>query len=57
VPLALYPPAMAFALVYSGEHYVVDCIAGWVYAIAVFTAVNLVFDRKARESFAPALAD
>src|SRR5436190_863329 len=28
VPLALYPLAMAFALIYSGEHYLVDCIAG-----------------------------
>jgi membrane-associated phospholipid phosphatase len=43
VPLALYPPAMAFALVYSGEHYLVDCIAGWVYAVASFLVVNRVF--------------
>jgi len=57
VPLALYPPAMAFALVYSGEHYVVDCIAGWLYAIVVFAAVNAVFDWRAREQFAPVLAD
>jgi len=48
---------MAFALVYSGEHYVVDCIAGWLYAIVVFAAVNAVFDWRAREQFAPVLAD
>ena len=36
VLLALYPPAMAFALVYSGEHYLVDCFAGWAYAVAAF---------------------
>jgi membrane-associated phospholipid phosphatase len=58
VPLALYPPAMVFALVYSGEHYLVDCIAGWIYAIATFVAVNFYFDRRAaRTQFAPALAD
>jgi membrane-associated phospholipid phosphatase len=59
VPLALYPPAMAFALVYSGEHYLVDCLAGWVYATFAFVAVNVVFDRRrSREAgLAPALAD
>jgi len=43
--LALYPVAMAWALVYTGEHYVVDCVAGWVYAVVVFLGVNLVLDR------------
>lgn len=59
VPLALYPPAMAFALVYSGEHYIVDCIAGWAYAVSVFFAVNWVFDRHAQRvrALEPALAD
>jgi membrane-associated phospholipid phosphatase len=59
VLLALYPPAMAFALVYTGEHYVVDCLAGWVYALATFGAVNLWFERRARRALAlePALAD
>jgi membrane-associated phospholipid phosphatase len=57
--LALYPPAMAFSLVYSGEHYVVDCVAGWAYAVAAFVAVNLVFEYHARRVTAlePALAD
>src|SRR5947209_7827600 len=50
--LALYPPAMAFALVYSGEHYVVDCLAGWVYATASFVAVNLWFERRSRRALA-----
>jgi membrane-associated phospholipid phosphatase len=59
VPLALYPPAMAFALVYSGEHYLVDCIAGWAYAVLVFVAVNRAFARRAQRVRAPqpALAD
>jgi membrane-associated phospholipid phosphatase len=46
VLLALYPPAMAFALVYTGEHYLIDCLAGWVYATAVYFAVSFVFERR-----------
>jgi hypothetical protein len=35
--LAAYVPAMAFTLVYAGEHYVGDILIGWAYAlIAVF---------------------
>jgi membrane-associated phospholipid phosphatase len=30
--LLAYPMAMAFALVYAGEHYVVDVVLGWIYA-------------------------
>ena len=30
--LALYPLAMAFTLVYTGEHFVIDIIFGWLYA-------------------------
>jgi membrane-associated phospholipid phosphatase len=52
--LALYPFAMAFALVYGGEHYVVDIFAGWAYATVVFVVVNRVFDR--REARVPARA-
>ena len=57
--LALYPPAMAFSLVYTGEHYVVDCVAGWAYAVATFVAVNFVFEYRARRVMAlePAMAD
>jgi membrane-associated phospholipid phosphatase len=57
--LAVYPVAMAFALVYTGEHYVVDCVAGWLYAIVTFVAINYVFDRRERRAVvpAPALAD
>jgi membrane-associated phospholipid phosphatase len=32
--LALYPLAMGFALVYLGEHYVIDLVAGLAYALA-----------------------
>jgi hypothetical protein len=40
VLLALYPVAMAFALVYSGEHYVVEVVAGCVYTLGVTAVVN-----------------
>lgn len=46
--LALYPVAMGFALVYMGEHYVVDCLAGWVYAGVSFLVVNAILDRRGR---------
>lgn len=40
VLLALYPLAMGFALVYLGEHYVIDLIAGCLYAVAAHLALN-----------------
>ena len=45
--LWLYPAAMAFALVYSGEHYVADILLGWVYTVAVYAAVERGFDALA----------
>jgi membrane-associated phospholipid phosphatase len=42
--LALYPPAMAVALVYSAEHWVIDILIGWLYAIVAYVAVNWVAD-------------
>lgn len=43
--LALYPLAMAFALVYTAEHYVVDVVLGWAYAVVACWAVNRLADR------------
>ena len=40
VLLAAYPAAMAFALVYAAEHYVVDILLGWIYAVIAFYAVS-----------------
>jgi membrane-associated phospholipid phosphatase len=57
VPLALYPAMMTFSLVYTGEHYLVDCVAGWAYATATFLAVNVYFERRAQPKLVPALAD
>jgi hypothetical protein len=45
--------------VYGGEHYVVDCIAGWIYAGATYFAVEYAFAwrTRRREALAPILAD
>jgi membrane-associated phospholipid phosphatase len=50
---------MAFSLVYGGEHYVVDCVAGWAYAALAYCSVEYVFARRAarREYLEPALVD
>jgi hypothetical protein len=39
--LSAYPLAMAATLVYTGEHYVIDVLAGWAYVGAVFVGVGL----------------
>ena len=43
--LWLYPVLMAFALVYSGEHYFVDVLAGWIYAAAVYFGIEWAIER------------
>jgi membrane-associated phospholipid phosphatase len=60
VPLALYPVAMAFALVYTAEHYFVDILLGWIYTLIAYWAVTRLFralaerrERRARNA-APA---
>jgi membrane-associated phospholipid phosphatase len=40
--VALYPLAMAFALIYTGEHYFSDIALGWVYTIVVVVAARSV---------------
>ncbi|HWJ45040.1 MAG: inositol phosphorylceramide synthase [Thermoleophilia bacterium] len=40
--LALYPPAMAFALVYTAEHYLADVLLGWLYTLVAIWAVGRV---------------
>jgi membrane-associated phospholipid phosphatase len=46
--IAAYPLAMAWALVYTGEHYVVDVLAGWAYAVAALWAVDAWTARRQR---------
>ncbi len=36
-----YPLAMTFALVYSGEHYVIDVLVGWAYVVITLVGVGL----------------
>ena len=38
---------MGFALVYSGEHYAVDIVLGWIYAVAAYVGVERIADRLA----------
>ena len=40
--LALYPLAMAFALVYTAEHYVFDILLGWAYTLVAVWIVSRV---------------
>jgi len=46
--LVAYPLAMGFALVWGGEHYVVDLLLGWIYAAVAFWGVRRAFARWAR---------
>ena len=46
--LALYPPAMAFALVYTAEHYVVDILLGWAYTLVAVWIVTRVADWRGK---------
>lgn len=46
--LVAYPLVMAFALVYSAEHYVTDILLGWALAGLVMIALNAISARRAR---------
>lgn len=48
----IYPLVMAFAVVYMGEHYVIDVLVGFVYALAAFT---IVWGRRPRRAPAEAV--
>jgi membrane-associated phospholipid phosphatase len=48
--LSLYTLAMAFTLVYGGEHFVADIVAGWAMALAVHSVVSFVAGRRARRA-------
>lgn len=50
--LALYPVAMGITLVYAGEHYVVDEIAGVVYALAIIAVWRALRARRLRREWA-----
>jgi PAP2 superfamily len=48
--LVLYVLAMAFTLVYSGEHYVFDVVVGWFYAVVVVAAASVFGRLRARSA-------
>ncbi|MCE5287886.1 MAG: phosphatase PAP2 family protein [Nocardiaceae bacterium] len=50
--LVLYPIAMAFTLVYGGEHYVIDVLAGWGCAIGTILVCRR-WDRSEPEPASP----
>jgi len=52
--LALYPLAMGFTLVATGEHYFFDVLLGWLYAGAVMTAWAWWERRRAADGAEPA---
>ena len=45
VLLAAYPICMAFTLVYTAEHFVIDIFVGWAYAAATFYFGSKLLDR------------
>ncbi|MGW6918601.1 phosphatase PAP2 family protein [Kitasatospora sp. NPDC054939] len=47
VLLAAYPLAMAFTLVYGAEHFIIDILVGWAYAVAVYFGLGRLLDRRA----------
>ncbi len=51
--LAAYPVAMALALSYTAEHYIVDVLLGWVYCLIAVWVVNRVADRLRERREAP----
>jgi membrane-associated phospholipid phosphatase len=53
----LYPLAMAFAVIYAGEHYLVDVLVGWTYALAAFAIVWWWGGRRNHPAPEPAEAD
>jgi membrane-associated phospholipid phosphatase len=53
VLLALYPVLMGLSLVYVGEHYVFDVLAGWALAVVIHVGMSRLESRKRR---APAIA-
>jgi hypothetical protein len=46
--LVLYPVSMAFALVYTAEHYVIELVLGCIYAVVVVRAVTFLDSARHR---------
>ena len=48
--LVAYPLIMAFTLVYSAEHYVIDILLGWALAVIVVFWLNIVRTRRSPQT-------
>ena len=46
--LVAYALAMAFTLVYTADHFVLDILMGWAYAIIVYAAFSWYWRRRER---------
>jgi membrane-associated phospholipid phosphatase len=53
--LVAYPLIMAFTLVYSAEHYVIDILLGWALAAVVVAGLNRYDARRSRPVQDPAV--
>src|SRR5436190_5377088 len=56
IPFGLYALAMAYTLVYTGEHFAVDIFVGWAYALVVYFACSRYWAWKERRNAARAAA-
>jgi membrane-associated phospholipid phosphatase len=54
LPFLAYALAMAFTLVYTAEHFVVDILAGWAYALGVYFLATRAWRWKDRRAAARA---
>jgi len=54
--VALYPLAMAFALIYTGEHYFSDVLLGWLYGLGAILLVRWIARHRAGRATATANA-
>ncbi len=54
--LACYPLAMGFSLLYGGEHYLVDEIAGALYALVVIAGWRILHARRLRREASVSIA-
>ncbi|MCT7658241.1 phosphatase PAP2 family protein [Mycobacterium deserti] len=52
--LVAYPLVMAFTLVYTAEHYVIDILLGWALAVVVLLVIARINARSSRRSAARA---
>jgi membrane-associated phospholipid phosphatase len=45
----LWVVAVLFTILYLGEHWVTDALAGWIYGLVIFAGVHWYATRNARQ--------